>query len=310
MRSFFTKILCSLAPTRCLKSKIRYALWNKLESKLPYKNFLAITAIVKDEGQYFKEWIEYHTLVGVEKFYIYDNGSTDNTKEILKTYIDQGIVEYIYFPGKKAQKPAYRDCIKKYKYDSKWIAFIDLDEFIVPLETETVPEFLEQMPKTATQLCFGWINYGDSGFEEQQDGLVIETFKHTPGKAANYGKYIVNPRDVRKPNVHKCKMFGGLTVDENMKSLKWYDWQLDRAILKQGYSIQKIRINHYQIKSWEEYSKKYNRGHVNRDCKPKYTRELYDRINADKNVEDNTMNKYVSPLKNRLHAKKNENGLV
>lgn len=282
-----------------MKSKIRSLLWDKLESKMQYKSLLSIAAIVKNEGIYFKEWIEYHRLIGVDKFYIYDNESTDDTLEILQPYIEQGIVEYLYFPGKLKQKPAYRDCLKKHKYDSKWIAFIDLDEFIVPLEYDTIPQFLEKLPKSVTQLCIGWINYGNSGFEEKQNGLVIETFKHTSGKAANYGKYIVNPRDVCRPNVHKCRMIGGFTVDENVRRIKRFDWQLDRDILKKGYSIQKIRINHYQIKSWEEYSKKYERGDPNR-LKPNYTRATYDRINADKNVEDSTMDKYSTLLKERI----------
>ncbi|MCL2416816.1 MAG: glycosyltransferase family 92 protein [Bacteroidales bacterium] len=307
MRTFLTKLLCSAIPTRFFKSKIRNVLWGKFESEVQFKSFLSIAAIVKNEGIYFKEWIEYHRLIGIDKFYIYDNESTDDTCEILKPYIKQGIVEYTYFPGKKRQKPAYRDCLKKHKYDSKWIAFIDLDEFIVPLDCDTIPQFLEKLPKTATQLCIGWFNYGNSGFEDKQNGLVIEVFKHTSGKAANYGKYIVNPRDVCKPNVHKCKMIGGFTIDENMKPIKRFDWQLDRDVLKKGYSIQKIRINHYQIKSWEEYSKKYERGDVNRS-KPRYTRELYDRINSDKTVADNTMDKHIDSLKNRLNDK--ENGLV
>jgi len=288
-------------PTRFLKSKIRNALLARFESNLQFKNTLSIAAIVKNEGLYFKEWIEYHRLVGVDKFYIYDNDSTDNTCEILKPYIKQGIVEYTYFPGKKAQKPAYRNCIKKHKYDSKWIAFIDLDEFIVPLVCDTIPQFLEAFPKSVTQLCIGWLNYGNSGFEEIQNGLVIEMFRHTSGKAANYGKYIVNPRDVCRPNVHRSKMIGGFTVDENMDIIKRFDWQIDRAVLKRGYLIQKIRINHYQVKSWAEYSKKYERGHVNRNIKPRYTRELYDRINIDKTVMDNTMDKYVVSVKNRLN---------
>ena len=36
------------------------------------KNFkykLAVTAIIKNEGRYIEEWIKYHVLVGVEKFY-------------------------------------------------------------------------------------------------------------------------------------------------------------------------------------------------------------------------------------------------
>ena len=47
------------------------------------KVFLSVVAIAKNEAPYIKEWIEYHKLVGVERFYFYDNGSTDNTREVL-----------------------------------------------------------------------------------------------------------------------------------------------------------------------------------------------------------------------------------
>jgi len=32
--------------------------------------FLSIVAIVRNEGTYIKEWIEYHRMLGVEHFYI------------------------------------------------------------------------------------------------------------------------------------------------------------------------------------------------------------------------------------------------
>jgi hypothetical protein len=54
-----------------------------LEPKLKFPHKLAVCAIAKNEGAYFKEWLEYHRLVGVEKFYIYDNESDDDTKEVL-----------------------------------------------------------------------------------------------------------------------------------------------------------------------------------------------------------------------------------
>ena len=53
--------------------------------KYPYK--LSVVAIMKNEGPYLREWIEYHKLVGVEKFYLYNNGSTDDTVEILSPYV-------------------------------------------------------------------------------------------------------------------------------------------------------------------------------------------------------------------------------
>ena len=34
---------------------------------------LSVCAIFKDEASYLKEWIEYHKLVGVQHFYLYEN---------------------------------------------------------------------------------------------------------------------------------------------------------------------------------------------------------------------------------------------
>lgn len=44
---------------------------NKEQEKFTDK--FAIVAIAKNEGKYIKEWIDYHSLIGVTKFYIYDN---------------------------------------------------------------------------------------------------------------------------------------------------------------------------------------------------------------------------------------------
>ena len=52
-----------------------------------YKYEVAICLIFKNEAAYLKEWIEYHRLLGVERFYFYDNESNDNTKEIEKWLI-------------------------------------------------------------------------------------------------------------------------------------------------------------------------------------------------------------------------------
>jgi hypothetical protein len=274
-------------------------LWKKIEDNLQYSSVLSICAIAKNEACYFTEWIEYHMIVGVEKFYIYDNESSDNTREILQPYIEKGIVEYTFFPGKQMQKSAYRDCIKKRKYDSKWIAFIDLDEFIVPIDNQTVPQFLDKMPKFATQICIGWLNYGNSEQEKKQEGFVIERFTFANEHASYFGKQIINPRDVARVSVHKSNMIGGYTVDENANILRWHHWYFSRAKLKRNFTIEKIRINHYQIKSWEEYSLKYSRGDVNRTGIPRYNRELYDKQNFN-HVLYKDLEKYVILLKRKI----------
>src|SRR5687768_12283024 len=106
-------------------------------SVFAFKYNLSICAIFQNEGPYLKEWIEYHKLLGVEHFYLYNNFSEDNFKEILEPYIKKGEVELTEWnftssnqvEWTKVQCDAYNHAIKKAKNKSKWLALIDLDEF-------------------------------------------------------------------------------------------------------------------------------------------------------------------------------------
>ena len=68
---------------------------------------MAVVAIMKNEGDYIKEWLDFHLKVGVEHFFIYNNDSTDDMLEILRPYEDMGVVTVVNFPGRKMQIPAY-----------------------------------------------------------------------------------------------------------------------------------------------------------------------------------------------------------
>ena len=48
---------------------------------------LAVVAIMKCEGHYVKEWLDYHLLAGVDHFFIYDNDSPDNQREVVQPYV-------------------------------------------------------------------------------------------------------------------------------------------------------------------------------------------------------------------------------
>ena len=43
------------------------------------KFYVSICAIFKNESMYMKEWIEYHRIIGVDHFYLYNNFSSDNS---------------------------------------------------------------------------------------------------------------------------------------------------------------------------------------------------------------------------------------
>jgi hypothetical protein len=63
--------------------------------------YLSISAVIKNDGAYLAEWIEYHLLVGVEKFHLVLNDNEDNSSIMIAPYISSGYVELSSWPGKR-----------------------------------------------------------------------------------------------------------------------------------------------------------------------------------------------------------------
>lgn len=269
----------------------RYKNVIKNEDKTKFPHTLSIMAIMKNEGAYIKEWLDYHILVGIDHFYLYDNESTDNTTEILKPYIEKGIVDYTYWPGKAQQQIAYTDGFNKIANQTKWLAVIDLDEFLVTTNYENIVDYLNTLPKCFAQLVIGWEQYGSSGHKTKPDGLVIENYKYHAAKSWGI-KSIVNPRlvyETKNPHTHEV---AGFTIDENGKKMGRIDQTENRNI-----TTNKIRVNHYVTKSFDEYIARMNQGFSTTQNRSEYRGldkfKWYDR----NDVYDDIMDKYVEKLK-------------
>ncbi|WP_293298906.1 glycosyltransferase family 92 protein [Pedobacter sp. UBA4863] len=228
----------------------------KRNNTIAPKYYLTICAVAKNEGPYFEEWIAWHRSMGVEKFYIYDNESTDNTKEILEPYIQAGIVEYTFWPGMKQQLMTYDHCLEKHRLDSRWIAVIDLDEFIVPVKNSSIPDFLKGLENFAA-IEINWLVYGSGGAQQKEDEKVMDRFKYhsLPNHGANrHVKSIVNPRRVFSfIGCHEVARASSETADSHGNVIKKHfrDREPQHDV---------IRINHYAVKSYEEFLQKRARG--------------------------------------------------
>jgi hypothetical protein len=260
--------------------------------------YLSAVAIAKNETPYIAEWIEYHLLVGVQKFFIYDNESTDNLRDFLEPYIKDGIVEYTFFPGKRQQVIAYNNAIHRYSNISFWLAFIDIDEFLVPIEDKTIPDFLHNF-EDVPGIEINQVLYGSSGHQKKTEGLVVERFKDQSPLdiLINRGvKSIVNPRHVcYMATGHIAEYFEGeYSVDtqknKNKKS------SLNRPALHEG-----IRRNHYGCKSFEEF---LDRIELGRTSSPgKLSVEVFYERDRNEIKNDPIMDKYIQTIKNRLKQK-------
>ena len=144
---------------------IRYAMsflclnMQKKTGKQQKKYTVAVCAIFKNESVFLKEWLEYHLLIGVEHFYLYNNFSEDNYQDILAPYIEKGQVTLTEWPVQFGQLPAYKDCFQKAKDETRWIAYIDLDEFICLRREQNIRNWIQKYDKYPT-VYVNWKQFG------------------------------------------------------------------------------------------------------------------------------------------------------
>ena len=78
---------------------------------------LAVGAIFKNEGPYVLEWVAFHRVLGIERFFIADNNSSDETTVLLAALARAGIVDHLPFPSVPGQPPqplAYEEILRRH----------------------------------------------------------------------------------------------------------------------------------------------------------------------------------------------------
>jgi glycosyl transferase family 92 len=218
----------------------------------PGAAYLAACSVYLDEAPYLREWIEFHRLVGVERFFLYDNGSQDDHVEVLAPYIERGIVSLHEWPASPLdQRDVYEACLREHREDARWIAFIDIDEFLFSPTGDSVADLLrdfEDWPGVGVN----WAMFSHSGHRTAPDGLVIESYSMRDRADSGLIKCIVDPaRAVRCDSAHWFTFDHGLPVDEN-------HWPIASPQTKST-SLERLRINHYASRSEEELRRKAER---------------------------------------------------
>jgi len=212
---------------------------------------LTVCAIFQDEAIWLPEWIEFHEKQGVEQFYLYNNLSGDNYKEVLQPYIEKGLVTLIEWPKSshsinsynQVQTSAYKDCLINISTQAKWCAIIDIDEFLFSVDGRPFSEALNQYDKYQT-VVVNWVCYGSSGIQKIPRGtrLVDTLLMRAPIDHENnrYVKSVVRPKFVSTcDSPHYCILKSSArAVNEN------FEFHGSNTRSKKV-SVSKLRINHY-----------------------------------------------------------------
>lgn len=253
---------------------------------------LGLAGIVKNEADALLEWIAYHRVVGVERFFIADNESTDGTREMLGALAAHGVLEVIDVPtrpGRKPQLPAYETLLKLARDKCDVVAFVDADEFILPTDDATTLHPLADRifaDPDVSALALNWANFGSSGAVFVEDGLVIDRFtkraKPEFGVHHHYKTLVRPERGTDFSNPHHVRLKSGRyvnTLGQDIVPHPKHGMGLTDAVTWDG-----ARINHYATKSLEEFLVgKSRRGSAAKEGRVKHKRYF---LSHDRNEEE------------------------
>lgn len=227
------------------------------------KYTVSICAIFRDECAYLREWLEYHLLIGVDHFYLYNNFSKDDYQEVLAPYVEQGLVTLIDWPVPQGQMKAYADCVERFGSETNWIGFIDLDEYVVPNHDGNIKNFLERFRKRPLVLIY-WLYFTSSGLLKRDKAKpLIEELTVSWKKYADIGKLFFNTAydyaDDLLGNEHMHYRRGRIgrlalppvNVFDNVCMFG------ENPVPSDDMPVQ---INHYVVKSYEEFQEKTKKG--------------------------------------------------
>jgi hypothetical protein len=264
--------------------------------------YLSVCAIFRDEAPYLREWIEFHRLVGVERFFLYNNRSADAHEQVLAPYLDDGSVELRDWPVFPGQIAAYDNCLETHRNDTRWIAFIDTDEFLFSPTDKTLLETLAEFERWPG-VGVNRLRFGASGHRTKPSGLVIENYVHRAPPQRYLIKTIADPRrTVRCLTAHAFEYADGWAVDENHRPL-----DPSREVPRRGpgagrvytesFSVDRLRINHYVTKSEEEHLARSRRRQADTG-EPRRSAVL--KLPNFEKERDDTILRYLPELRERL----------
>ncbi len=223
---------------------------------------IAVCLVVKNEEDSLAEWMAYHLAIGFDTIIVFDNVSTDRTADVIELFARHHDVRRINWANTTHdyQLDAYNFAVTHLGNQFEWMAFIDCDEFLVPLRDETIGITLSRLPDAAA-VGAHWAMFGSSGHVQRPDGLVIEAFRRRsePGFWANqHIKSILRPgRAGRAVNAHYFEVEEGYVTPEAIP-IQWSD---ERGIAREPPVYHLLQVNHYFVKSKEQWARKMARGY-------------------------------------------------
>jgi hypothetical protein len=139
----------------------------------PKHRYYTACVRVRNEACFLEEWLDFNLLKGVDHIYVYDDSSTDASRERVQPYVQSGKVTLIDWSFEvyktKTQALQMNDCMYRARDFTVWQEHTDVDEFLFSANpTVSMKQFLramEDLSLEAASLSVEQYLFGDSNID-------------------------------------------------------------------------------------------------------------------------------------------------
>jgi hypothetical protein len=260
-----------------------------------------LIAIARDEAPYIAEWLAFHRTVGLSRILVFDHESVDDTAAVVAraAAADPAISLHTVVPAEPGMSPqiaAYAAGLALVR--TPWVAFLDIDEFLVPWRDRSLPRYLARVPEDVSAVHVNWRSFGSSGLTAPGYDFVTEAFTRcAPPDWAYQAHYktLARAAHVRGVQVHEPVLTAGRRTLSDFTDVAADATGTAERIVYDG-----IQLNHYQCKTRREFAARMRlpsagnpRGHQLDDVTLRFS--LLDR----NEVEDRSASLFLQGMRDR-----------
>ncbi len=270
-----------------------------------------LVATAKSEGPFLLEWVAYHRVIGFTDILIYENGSDDGGRRLLRELNKIGAIRFFRNenPPKNYQIRAYSRAAEEPEFQqADWAIALDLDEFlVVKTGAGTVQDYVSALPDCDAAMV-NWRLFGSGGHALPNSDMVTGRFTRTepedeivedikavktlfrPQRFLRCGVHL--PRDL-DPRPQELRFVNGSGLAEGaFKQTNYRTNDPDKQRLAQ--------INHYAVRDAGSFLLKTLRGSAHQDHRSVGTRYWNTR---DRNeVEDRAIHPHIAATRAEMDA--------
>jgi hypothetical protein len=282
------------------KKQDKHAPRPKLSPPFPGNGRKVVLSTMKNEGPYLLEWIAHYQRLGFDDFVLFSNDCTDGTNLMLNRLDAMGVVHHFDNPLGPRMDPQRRAYSRANQMDvvreASWVLIADADEFLnIHVGDGTVDALIDACPEETEAISINWRLFGSAGQKHMLPEPVTQRFTRAcriddPENGLVWGfKTLFRPasfdyfgvhrprfekkREIRPDQVHWVNARGEFIGEQYMRG----GWRSNKDVVAYDFA----QMNHYAIKSREEFLLKRLRGTANSKDKSRIDLDYWDRFDLN-----------------------------